>query len=366
MTQSHAAQALTEALLSIDPFSVTPEVGRPIEDLLVDMLREGQVTEVRSAVLLAQKAWGTLPEKADTRNDQRFIEHINPFLRFLREGDFEFLRSVKNEFFGFTGAGLTMDIPEKRYKKDTYFRYAYTLPISSAIAHFGASFPGFDCKTKTQLSHFCRLFAESTGWKENLYDFTKDLDFDYQNFHVWGSASELNHYRLNDNLAISSGFGVGFVSSQTSLLTENPDPRLIRRQEVFWKALNDREHGTGALSSIINLNLKSFTNGKTITPELGAKFFWQLMPRIADVLATNIPGLERNTAIKTLLVKGLEIHFGGQDFGFEASTSEWVDLKAILPLIKPKDREYVSKRLEGAEEKLNRYLTGYLEDDLGL
>ncbi|AYG48434.1 hypothetical protein DV532_29800 (plasmid) [Pseudomonas sp. Leaf58] len=365
MHQAHASKALAEALMAIDPFNVTPEVGKPIEDLLVDMLREGLVMEVRAAVIQAQKSWGTLPEKSRPGDEMRFIPHINPFLRFLREGNTDFLRSVKNHFFGFTGAGLTMDVAEKRYKVDTYFRYRYSLPITAAIAHYGKDFAVFDCTTKTQLSHFCRLFADKDKHHADLYGFTRDLDFDYKNFHVWGSATELNYYELCDNLVISAGMGPGFVTSDATLLTQDPDPRLIKRQDVLWKALNHRENGVMVLGGIINQSSKAYFNGKPISAAGGAKFFWELMPRIADVLSENLK-IDRNEVVKTLLLKGLEMHWGGQDSGFETSTTQWVDLDAILPLVRPRDREYVVSRLQGAVEKLNEQVASLLEDDLGI
>jgi hypothetical protein len=60
------------------------------------------------------------------------------------------------------------------------------------------------------------------------------------------------------------------------------------------------------------------------------------------------------------------MHWGGQDSGFETSTTQWVDLDAILPLVRSKDREYVVSRLQGAAEKLNEQVASLLEDDLGI
>jgi hypothetical protein len=365
MNQVNLSQALAEALIGIDPLKVTHYIGKPIEDLMVDMLRDGMFEEVRGAILQAQKAWGTLPEQAVPRKDQRFIEHINPFLRFLQEGDSQFLKSVKNHFFGLSGAGLNLDVPEKRYKVDTYYRYRYALPMDVAIEHHGKDFPVFNCASKTQLSQFCRLFGDKTGTKHDLYAFTRDLDFDYKNFHVWGSASELDYYQLRDNLVISAGMGGGLVTADTNPLTNDLDSKLIKRQEVLWKALCHRADGVAVLNSIINQNLRPFFNNKPITAIAGARFFWELMPRIADVLSANLK-INRNEVVKTLLIKGLEIQWGGQDFGFEASTTQWVELDAILPLIKPMDRERVSSRLEGAGNKLGDQLAGLLEEDLGL
>jgi hypothetical protein len=364
MYQAHASEALAQALIEINPLSVTAAAGKPIEDLIVDMLKAGMIKEVRDAIIEAQRSWGTLPI-GKAPQDKRFIPHINPFVRFLREGDYEFLKSVKNEFFGLTGAGLTLDIPEKRYQVDKYFRYRYTLPLDAAVEFYGKDFAAFECATKTQLSHFCRLFADNSGTRRDVYGFTRDLDFDYKNFLIWGGASELNYYALRDNLAISAGMGKGFVTSDIRHLTTEPDPRLVRRQQVLWKALNHREEGVAVLNSIVRLNSDAYHRGKPISRASGAKFYWELMPRIADVLSQNL-GVDRSQAIKTLLLKGLQFHFGGQDHGFEASTTQWVELDKVLPLIRAQDREAVTRRLEGAGDNLENQLAELLEDELGL
>lgn len=358
-----ARKALTDELMTLDFSNVTPEIGKPIEDLIFTMLDHGLVKEVSQAVLEAQKAWGTVPATRTARDNIRFIPQINPFARFIHEGNPKFLQSIKDHFFGFTGAGLTLDMPEKSYRIDAQRRYQYTVSLSKALAHFQGDFPGFSCTTKTQFSQFCRLFAERDfGDRVSDFTWTKNLDFDYTNFHVWGDSSELNQYTLSTNLVESAGFGKGFMQKSEDELTTDLDPRLLVRQKALWASL------TGS-SGVLHLNsLTRIHKYHDVTAAQRVKFWWELMPKLTHVFTKNL-GLDPLVVQKTLLIKGLEINFGGVERQFEISIPEWLDVKNVLPLLKGKQRESVAYRMKMGEDEAASnpsHLSNLLEDDLNL
>jgi hypothetical protein len=363
LNPDQARKALTDELLTLDISEVTPEVGRPIEDLIFTMLDQGMVKEVSQAVLAAQKAWGTVPATRTHRGDLRFIPQINPFARFIHEGNPKFLQSIKDHFFGFTGAGLTLDMPESSYRVDAQRRYQYTLTLSKALAHFQGDFPGFSCTTKTQFSQFCRLFAErDIGDRASDFTWTKNLDFDYTNFHVWGDSSELNQYTLSQNLVDSAGFGKGFMHRTEDELTTDLDPRLLVRQKVLWASL------TGASGVLHLVSLTRVHEYHACTAAQKVKFWWELMPKLIHVLSKNLD-LDPLVVQKTLLIKGLEINFGGVERQFEIAIPEWLDVKNVLPLLKGKQRESVAYRMKMGEDEAAKnpsHLSNLLEDDLNL
>jgi hypothetical protein len=363
LNSDQARKALTDELMTLDFSNVTPEIGKPIEDLIFTMLDQGLIKEVSQAVLAAQKIWGTVPATRTARAEIRFIPQINPFARFIHDGNPKFLQSIKDHFFGFTGAGLTLDMPEDSYRVDRQRRYRYTVPLTKALAHFKGDFPGFSCTTKTQFGQFCRLFAEK-DFRDRVSEFvwTKNLDFDYTNFHVWGDSTELNQYTLSENLVDSSGFGKGFMHRTHHELTTDLDPRLLVRQEAFWAAL------TGVSGVLHLISLTKIHDYHAITAAQRVKFWWEIMPKLTHVLSKNL-GLDPLVVQKTLLIKGLEINYGGVERQFEISIPEWLDTENVLPLLRGNQRESVAYRMKLGEDEAAKnpsHLSNLLEDDLNL
>ncbi|AXH60338.1 hypothetical protein [Pseudomonas amygdali] len=224
---------LREQLITLDFEEPDDDQCQAIEKVCVDLLRAGQLEAIKNVVLEVQQVWGTLPEKPLYRGRVRFFPQINPLAHFTDSNDTAFLKSINKNYFGFSAAGLALDVPERMFgTREGYLRSVGL--IQALIAHKDR-FAAFHCDSRGQVGAYLQLLSDDSASHGEHWDFVKKGEVDFTHYRVWAFSSGMLHYPACEGFMKACGFGPEFVKN-----TDPESPRSdsqLANQKILLKCL---------------------------------------------------------------------------------------------------------------------------------
>ncbi|MBD8088376.1 hypothetical protein IFT48_00015 [Pseudomonas fluorescens] len=230
---------LKEQLFNLDLENPDGALCKSIEQMCVDLLRAGQLESIKKIVVEVQQVWDTLPEKPLYRGKGRFIPEINPLAHFIDSNETVFLKGINKNYFGFTAAGLALDVPERLFgKREGYLR---STSLIQALKTHKDNFAVFRCESKGQVAAYLQLLSDDSASHGDHWDFVQNGEVDFTHYGVWAFSSGMLHYPACEGFVKVCGFGPEFVSQQES---ETPrTARQIENQKIMLKVLKTSDAG---------------------------------------------------------------------------------------------------------------------------
>lgn len=198
-----------DLLIDLDIMEPDTAACQELENLSYGIIVAGDIEGLKKANIEAQKLWGTLPESHSGRKPVRFLPGINPLSRLIGNNEVSILKGLNKNYFGFTAAGLALDVPEKMFGKREGYRHSVTL--EQALDAHASGFGIFRCKTRAEVGAYLQLLKDDLCTRYNAWDFVERGDVDFTRYHIWGNADKINVYSARRGLLKASAITEAWV-----------------------------------------------------------------------------------------------------------------------------------------------------------